>query len=168
MTAFKSIELPKVMTCGPGSAAAFRRYGIEPDLAPASNFCAEGMLAASAEVDFSGQKVLRLRSEKAGSVVADTLRQRGAAVDDAVLYRNKFVAYDRLPEFDAVFFASASAVDSFVSQFGAERLVGKAVTVLGKPTSAALARYGLVPSAIAPDAEVGSAFLALALAEFAP
>ncbi|MBQ9431530.1 MAG: hydroxymethylbilane synthase [Kiritimatiellae bacterium] len=161
-------KLPKVMTCGPGSAAAFRRYGIEPDLAPASNFCAEGMLAASAEVDFSGQKVLRLRSEKAGSVVADTLRQRGAAVDDAVLYRNKFVAYDRLPEFDAVFFASASAVDSFVSQFGAERLVGKAVTVLGKPTSAALARYGLVPSAIAPDAEVGSAFLALALAEFAP
>lgn len=161
-------KIPKVMTCGPGSAAALRNYGIEPDLVPSSSFCAEGMLGASSDVDFSGKRVLRLRSEKAGSLVADTLRQRGAVVDDVVLYRNEFVTYDRLPEFDSVFFASVSAVESFMSQFGADKLAGKPITVLGKPTATALSRYGIRPDAIAPDAEIRSAFLALALAKYAP
>ena len=88
--------------------------------------------------------------------MAHALRERGATVTDCILYRNEEVRYDNLPAFDAVFFASASAVESFLCQFGAERLNGKKVAVLGTPTANALRKAGREPDAIAKEATVSS------------
>ena len=156
-------RMPKLMVCGAGSAAAFRGYGFEPDLMPPADYSAEGLAAALCSVDLGGQRVLRLRSEKAGTLLADVLREKGAAVDDVRLYTNEPVAYPQLPAFDAVFFASASAVEAFVAQAGVAALAGKTVVVIGKPTAAALAAFGREPDVVATEATVDGAVEALAL-----
>ncbi|MBP5319594.1 MAG: hydroxymethylbilane synthase [Kiritimatiellae bacterium] len=156
-------RIPKVMTCGPGSAAALRRHGIEPDLTPAMVYSAEGLARALEGGDWKGRRILRMRSEKAGSFLADLLRGMGAEVEDVVLYRNERVSYGALPSFDALFFASASAVEAFVEQFSVEALRGVPSVVLGQPTAKALRAVGVEPAVIAPEATVEAALRALSI-----
>ncbi len=132
-------KLPQFFTCGAGTDAALRTYGVASDLMPERDFSAEGLIACIGQCDLRGRRVLRLRSAKAGKAVAKALVSAGAKVDDVVLYDNRFTAPgDVLPPFDDVFFASASAVESFVAQYGVSRLRGKGVLVMGKPTQAAV------------------------------
>ncbi len=133
--------IPKIMTVGSGTARALEKIGFGCDLMPESDFSGQGLLELAAP-RVKGRKILRLRSQKAGPELADGLRAAGAEVDDVVLYENRFVEYDRCPEFDAVFFASASAVESFVSQWGADALDGKTILAIGGPTRAALTVAG--------------------------
>ena len=132
-------RLPKFWTCGAGTDAELRRHGVASDEMPEDDFSAKGMLAHLRGVRMKGLRVLRLRSAKAGGLVARTLRRRGAQVDDVVLYDNAPVAYDApLPPHDAVFFASASAVEAHLAAHGAKALAGKRVYVMGEPTRSAL------------------------------
>jgi uroporphyrinogen III methyltransferase/synthase len=155
-------KLPKIMTCGPGSASALKAFGMAPDLMPPMDYSAEGLAALLQKHDFKGQRVLRLRSEKAGTLLADVLREKGATVEEAVLYTNEWIRYEKLPIFDTVFFASASAVESFCGQFGAETLQGKLIVAIGKPTEAALAEVGCKAQIIGDEATVEGAMTALA------
>ena len=155
-------SIPKIMTCGPGSAQAFKSFGITPDLTPPMIYSAEGLAELLTNMDFAGQRILRLRSEKAGSLLADVLREKGAEVDDELLYKNEFVKYPQLPEFDIVFFASASAVHSYIGQVGADSLQEKFILSIGKPTSDALLKHGLRCDCIADKATVNGAIEALA------
>lgn len=142
-------RLPAFYTCGAGTDAELRKYGVSSDIVPASDFSANGLIAEIRKMDLKGKRVLRLRSAKAGSAVAQALRKAGAKVDDEVLYDNEFCSpADHLPPFDDVFFASASAVESFLSQYGAAKLRGKGILVMGQPTRAAL------PKALAAKARV--------------
>ena len=142
-------RLPAFSTCGAGTDAELRKYGVSSDVVPASDFSANGLIAEIRKMDLKGKRVLRLRSAKAGPAVAQALRKVGAKVDDVVLYDNEFCSpADHLPPFDDVFFASASAVESFLSQYGAAKLRGKGILVMGQPTRAAL------PKALAAKARV--------------
>ena len=142
-------RLPAFYTCGAGTDAELRKYGVSSDVVPASDFSANGLIAEIRKMDLKGTRVLRLRSAKAGPAVAQALRKVGAKVDDVVLYDNEFcLPADHLPPFDDVFFASASAVESFLSQYGAAKLRGKGILVMGQPTRAAL------PKALAAKARV--------------
>ena len=126
-------------TCGAGTDAELRRHGIASDVMPAADFSAAGFVAEIKKLDLHGTRVLRLRSAKAGTDVARALRRAGAKVDDVVLYANEACAPEgALPPFDDVFFASASAVESFLARYGAAALRGKGVLVMGGPTRAAL------------------------------
>ena len=126
-------------TCGAGTDAELRRHGIASDVLPAADFSAAGLVAEIKKLDLHGKRVLRLRSAKAGTDVARALRRAGAKVDDVVLYANEACAPEgSLPPFDDVFFASASAVESFLVRYGAGALRGKGVFVMGGPTRAAL------------------------------
>ena len=126
-------------TCGAGTDAELCRHGIASDVVPASDFSAAGLIAEIKKLDLHGKRVLRLRSAKAGADVARALRRAGAKVDDVVLYENRACAPEgALPPFDDVFFASASAVESFFARYGAKALHGKGVLVMGGPTRAAL------------------------------
>ncbi len=154
--------MPKLMACGPGSVAAFKSYGFVPELSPPMDYSAEGLAALLKGQDFTGQSVLRLRSEKAGALLADVLRQKGATVEDVQLYTNEPVSYPAWPEFDAVFFASASAVEAFMAQASKEALNGKTVVTIGKPTTAALAAFGREPNVVASEATVDGAIESLA------
>ena len=126
-------------TCGAGTDAELRRHGIASDVMPTADFSAAGLVAEIKKLDLHGKRVLRLRSAKAGTDVARALRRAGAKVDDVVLYANEACAPEgALPPFDDVFFASASAVESFLARYGAGALRGKGVFVMGGPTRAAL------------------------------
>jgi uroporphyrinogen-III synthase len=117
------------------------------------------------EYDFAGQSVLRLRSAKAGPLLAEVLRTQGAQVDDVQLYTNEPIVYPQLPAFDAVFFASASAVEAFIAQAGVAALTDKTVVTIGKPTAAALTAHGRAPDVVAAEATVDGAIEALARAK---
>jgi uroporphyrinogen-III synthase len=155
-------KIPKIMTCGPGSASALKAFGIQPDLMPPMDYSAEGLAALLQAEDFTGARVLRLRSEKAGTLLADVLRAKGAIVEDATLYENEWIRYEALPPHEAIFFASASGVESFCGQFGAQELQGKVLVAIGKPTEAALQAVGAKADVIGEEATVEGAISALA------
>jgi uroporphyrinogen-III synthase len=144
-TACDRRRLPEFWTCGAGTDAELRKYGIASDLMPESDFSAQGLIetaCARLTACGGGRRILRLRSTKAGDEVAEALRAAGAEVEDEVLYDNvpvvRDAAKERLPDFDTVFFASASAVEAFLAEYGAETLTGRRVLVIGKPTREAL------------------------------
>ena len=132
-------RLGSFYTCGAGTDEVLRRHGVASDVMPPSDFSAAGLIAEIAKLDLSGKRVLRLRSAKAGGAVARALRKAGARVDDVVLYENLVRAPEEaMPPFDDVFFASASAVEAFIGNYGVRALRGKGVFVMGGPTRSAL------------------------------
>ena len=148
--------LPRFVTCGAGTDAELRRFGFASDIMPAKDFSAKGLIAEilSASQDggrgralspraprksLAGKKVLRLRSALAGTAVARALRRAGADVSDEILYNNEPVERECAPpEFDEVFFASASGAKAFMSRYGRKAIKGKKVYVMGAPTESAL------------------------------
>jgi len=154
--------LPRIMTCGAGTAANLTAYGIKPDLTPPMIYSAEGLREELASVDLVGRRVLRLRSTLAGTLLTDALLEKGAIVDDVILYRNQYITYSDIPDFDVVFFASASAVDAFMTQFDVNVLSGKFTLAIGAPTAQTLEKYGVQCDCVADKATVPGAIDALA------
>ena len=131
-------DLPKLWTCGAGTDAELMRYGVKSDIMPESDFSAKGLVnrLKLEGAKMKGMRVLRLRSAKAGRTVAAALRRMGAHVDDVVLYDNVPVRREaEIPPCDAVFFASASAVEAFLERYGARALVRKELFAIGEPTA---------------------------------
>ena len=137
-------RLPQLWTCGAGTDAELRRQGVASDILPARDFSAKGLVARLKPEGskLKGLRVLRLRSAKAGHSVATAIRRQGASVEDVVLYDNVPVRREGcpLPPCDAVFFASASAVEAFLDQYGAKALARKELYVMGEPTRRALVK----------------------------
>ena len=154
--------VPGIATCGGGTSRELAALGLAADLEPDGDFSAEGLLAAFVPRLTAGTRILRLRSDKAGPAVAQALAARGARVDDCVLYRNVPIAHGDRPAFDVAYFASASAVDVFESQWGKDALRGVLVVAIGKPTLAALQRLGVTADLVPPQATVESSLEALA------
>jgi len=154
-------QIPKIMATGPGTARALANVGLGCDLLPEQDFSGEGLLKAIGS-RLKGQKVLRLRSAKAGPELAEELRKRGATVKDCVLYENHLVEYEQQARFDAVFFASASAVESFIANWGTTALKDKIILAMGKPTARELAKHDLKPDITPRQSTVEGAIAALA------
>jgi uroporphyrinogen III methyltransferase/synthase len=157
---FRSI--PKLTTCGGGTSKELLSLGLSADIEPASDFSAEGLLKTVAPLMNPGLRILRLRSDKAGPDLAQSLRTLGAKVDDCLLYRNLPIPHPEKPVFDVVFFASASAVEVFDQQWGVSSLKGAFVVAIGKPTLAALIQRGVTADLVPPKATVESSIDALA------
>lgn len=156
-------KLPRVMVCGGGTAGEMRKLLlVTPDIVPGAGFGAESLAAAARGELWRGERVLRLRSDKAGAALAGALRESGAAVEDVVMYRNEAMKYGTQPEFDAVFFASASAVEAYAENWGVESLAGKIVVAIGRPTAAALARFDRAADVVSAEATSEGAITALA------
>ena len=154
--------VPKLVSCGEGTSRELRKMGLRADLEPPGDFGAESLLAAVRPRIVAGHRVLRLRSDKAGPDLAEALRGIGAEVDDCILYRNEPIRHDERPEFDAAFFASASAVEAFDALWGATALAGRFIVAIGKPTLTALKRLGITADLVAPEATVEAGIEALA------
>ena len=114
------------------------------DILPVRDFSAKGLIARLKQEGggLTGLRVLRLRSAKAGRSVAAAIRRQGASVEDVVLYDNVPVRREGcpLPPCEAVFFASASAVEAFLDLYGAKALIRKELYVIGEPTRQALVK----------------------------
>lgn len=155
-------SLPRLVTCGGGTSEELRAMGLRADIEPGCNFGANSLKTTIEGMIKPGLRVLRLRSDKAGTDLTDTMRRLGATVTDCILYRNEAIEYGGKPDFDAVFFASASAVEVFDKQWGLGELKGKTVAAIGDPTVAALNKAGFSVDVTGPEATVESCLAALA------
>jgi uroporphyrinogen III methyltransferase/synthase len=155
--------LPRILVAGPGTAEAFKRHGVVPDVTPSRDFGAEGLVEAAKQTIPTGAALLRVRSQLAGPALTEALTHAGFRVRDCVLYTNEALRPERVPVFDAVFFASASAVEAFRAIRPPESLAGKAVVAMGRPTLAALEKSGIRAVRASPDATAAAAIETLAV-----
>ncbi len=156
--------LPKIMVCGSGTAESLSTYQLRADAVPDENFGREGVVACSREVIDSGARVLRVRSDQAGELLTEELReQAGLSVDDCVIYRTVALSYDQRPTADVVFFGSGSSVTSYIDNFGVAGLGGLHVLAIGRPTLKILTDYGVSGCIVPDEATVRDAMDALGL-----
>ncbi|MFW5802553.1 MAG: hydroxymethylbilane synthase [Verrucomicrobiota bacterium] len=156
-------SIPRLLLCGPGTAAVFEERGIVPDIVPERAFGAEGLNEELARLDLEGRKLLRLRSDKGTPAVAEELRSRGACVEDVEFYRNRALTYDHIPEADAVVFTSASSVKAFLQNASAKVLNNKLACAIGKPTADALEQSAQIRNPlIPPECTIPSCIQAIA------
>lgn len=154
--------LPKILVAGPGTAAAFKARGVMPDVIPDRNYGAEGIVEWAQDSFPADASLLRLRSHRAGPGLADALTQKTFRVTDTVLYFNEPIRPDRIPAFDAVFFASASAVEAYLALQPPNTLAEKTVMAMGLPTLSALNQNRIPVARVASEATVESAIQTLA------
>lgn len=148
----------KIAVTGPATAEALRFLNTDL-LIPESTFSAKGLLAALPE-DLTGTKILRIRSEEAGSSLAEALKARGAKVKDLPIYRTVGCPTATPPPHDAVFLASSSAARAWLESATDHT---KDVIAMGEPTAAILRKAGIEPAIIAPVQTVTEALFSYAV-----
>ena len=139
---------PRVAAIGPATAAELERHGVRPDMIP-DEFVAEAILQKLGDV--AGKKILLPRADIARRAIAETLRERGAAVDDIAVYYTR-PATDERPDLagvDAVTFASSSAVKNFLAAGPMPQ--GARVVCIGPVTAATARECGLEVTEVASD-----------------
>ena len=144
----------RVCAVGPKTAAVIRDQGIRPDLIPA-DYKAEGVVAAFADQQLRGKRVLFPRADKAREVIPQGLRALGAEVVAPVAYHNLLPT--ELPpaalaaleggEIDCATFTASSTVENLAQILGTERfkalLSGVTVAAIGPITAQSCRKLGL-------------------------
>lgn len=156
MTALGLTDLPPVASVGPATTDACRdQLRVEPVLVPATDFRAEGLLAAFAERAPAGRRILLPVSDRARDTLAAGLTGLGAQVDRVTAYRTVAssdlagaLASLRAQPPDLMVFASPSAVESFVAAAG-ESLGPVPVAVIGPVTEQAARDAGMTVAIVA-------------------
>lgn len=156
-------KLPRFMVPGEATGRVLKEHSLYPEICPQKNFSGEELKSLAEPLLKKSDRVLRLRSDRASSLLTDFLKEKTACVEDRILYSNSVRKREVLPDFDSVFFASSSAVNSFNSQWGLKPLEGKAVVVIGLPTARALKELGFNNYILSPRATVRDSLEALAL-----
>jgi uroporphyrinogen III methyltransferase/synthase len=141
-----------IAAIGPGTDAALARHGLRADVVP-ERFVAEGLIDALASRVMRGQRVLVPRADGARDALIDNLRERGALVDELVLYR---AAIPRDPDaeglrllragaIDTATFASSSAVRNLIAMLDGDvsPLRDVCIAVIGPVTAQAVRDAGL-------------------------
>jgi len=138
----------RLAAIGPGTAAALRAHGYEPDLVSRES-TQEGLLA---EMPEPAGRVLVAAAEGARRVIADAL-----GADFLPLYRTVELAPDEAPDVDVVLLASPSAARSLART--AARAVP--VVVIGPQTAGAAHELGLDVAAEADEHDLDGLLAAL-------
>ena len=100
--------------------------------------------------------------DRAGDEFAAELGRLGVEADDGALDFTETIRYDRLPHFEAAFFASACAVEAFEEQWGVAALRGKMVAASGGPAVEALGARGISADASGMESTIDSGLHGLA------
>ncbi len=155
-------KLPKIIVPGEGVNRELQRYGLMAEVVPDSKFSADSMVKLAAQFIKKNDKLLRLRSDLADKRVENAFHDLGACVTDCVIYQNKWINYSTVPEFDAVVFASSSAVSAFTEYFTHSALTNKLVVAIGQPTADALSHAKCSSYLVADEATIEASLRALA------
>ena len=150
----------RLAVVGPATAALVGAALRSPDFAPTVN-SSEGLAQELADVE--NARVLLPRGDLASDALPDTLRARGAFVDEIVVYRTvpgpgvpDIVAGVRESAVDALLFASASAVRFVADALGADAAIARLrpqwpVAVCLGPVTADAARESGFQSVVVAD-----------------
>ena len=92
-------ETLQLATVGLASAKALEKFGYKPDILPESRFDSEGLLATPQlqQENIAGKKIVIVRGEGGRGLLDKTLRERGAEVVYAEIYRRKMPNTDPVP-----------------------------------------------------------------------
>jgi uroporphyrinogen III methyltransferase/synthase len=164
----------KVAAVGGVTAAALRDWGIEPDLMPAENQSAIGLLEAWPPYDEVLDPINRVflpRADIATDTLVAGLEQNGWEVDDVTAYRTVRAAPPpaetreaiKTGQFDAVVFTSSSTVRNLVGIAGKPHAT-TVVACIGPQTAKTAEEHGLRVDVLA--AEPSADALVDALAEY--
>lgn len=77
----------KIIAIGTGTAKTLQQHGISPDLISPPPFSSEALLSLPELLSIRGQRILIFCGENTKTLLADTLRQRGAHVITVPVYR---------------------------------------------------------------------------------
>lgn len=138
-----SRALNKVAAIGSATAEKLLNFGIVADVVP-KNFVAES-LADALKNFVVGKKVLIARAEVARDVLPDTLKNFGADVTIAPVYKTvpevpTQIDFDSI---DLVTFTSSSTVENFVASYGVENLKKIPSAAIGTITAQTLKNFGV-------------------------
>jgi uroporphyrinogen-III synthase len=153
---------PLLAAVGRGTARELaRRLGREPDLLPQHRFDSEGLLALPGLQQVAGKRILILRGNGGRELLAETLRDRGASVDYAEVYRRESPGAEAaedswLEKTDIITVTSSEALQNLVALTGeAQRdtLFGKPLVVVSERAALLAQQLGFrQPARIAPQA----------------
>ena len=155
-----------VCAVGPKTVEALNNIGIYPDFVPSQS---SGRVVATEIEDVKRKKILLPRAKIATTDLSNTLRKRGAHVDDVPLYdtvkvkneRSDIIENDLLEgRIDIVTFTSSSTVSNFLEMFAthtAKNLLAMAkVAVIGPTTEATATKHGVRVDIVAKEATIES------------
>ncbi len=157
----------KVAAIGPATSEALQKRGIVPDFLPQSSI-SEDVARGLVELGVKDKNILIVRAQEGREVLEVQLREAGAIVDVAPVYRtvsdnsNAETVREMLRsgEVDWVSFTSSSTVKNFVEAIGADVLSSTRnsfrVAVIGPITETTARENGLIPDVVAPSADVQS------------
>lgn len=151
----RSLKGPQIAVVGTATAESLLAHGIKADLLP-EQFTAEGLRDALLARGVSGSKILLPRALMARDILPDSLRQAGAEVDIAPVYRNiRPPMTDEIRQalkqrrIDLITFTSSSTVTNFLELLGLEAeertelLAGVRIAAIGPITAATARQAGL-------------------------
>ena len=162
----------KIAAVGGVTAAALREWGVNPDLVPATEQSARGLLDAWPDFDGDVDPINRVflpRADIATETLVAGLRDRGWEVDDVTAYRTVRAAPPPQPvrdaiksgEFDAVVFTSSSTVRNLVGIAGKPH-ASTVVACIGPQTAKTAEEHGLRVDVLAAEPSAEAVIDALA------
>lgn len=163
----RALATCRVCAVGPKTAAALVPFGVRADLVPL-DYKAQGVVAAFAELEIAGKRILFPRGDRAREVIPEALARMGAEVSSPVAYANETpeeipaASLQALEErrIDCATFTSSSTVQNLASILGENRFLhlmeGVRIASIGPVTSKSCRDLGLEvhmePSAYTLDA----------------
>ena len=155
-------ERLQLAAVGQGTARALQALGRPVTLVPDARFDSEALLAIPRLADMAGARVVIFRGEGGRPLLGDTLRQRGAEVHYAALYRRRLPAVDadaqlaRWDEVDLVSVTSGETLQNLLTLLGdsgRERLVQTPLLVVAERTRDEALKCGFTEVVVAPRAD---------------
>ena len=77
----------RLAAVGRGSAKELKRFGLSADIAPRQRFNSEALLELPEMQDVAGKRIVIFRGDGGRELLAETLKERGAEVEYAEVYR---------------------------------------------------------------------------------
>jgi len=151
-------DVTGIITVGVATERALLDAGLRATIVPEIE-TSDGVVAALANLDLTGDNVLCLLGDRAGSTIVDAAVALGATVDRVESYRT--VAIDAIPadaraairqgRVDLAVFPSPSSAETLIRQLGADlaALSGACLVAIGPVTARAMEDLGLPVHVIA-------------------
>ncbi len=149
-----------VIAVGAATARALEDIGVWTTIVP-EHETSDGIVAELGRLDLTGENVLCLLGDRAGSAIVDAATRQGATVDRVESYRT--AAVEHLPDAvrdairqgqaDIVVFPSPSSAQTLVALLGADlaALSGACLVAIGPTTAAAMRDLDLPVHVVAPS-----------------